>query len=286
MEVQTPVLSCYANTDPNLESFKTFYHSPSTNSPVSYFLNTSPEFAMKRLIAAGSGSIYQICKVFRDREMGPHHQPEFTMLEWYRVGFDLHDLIDEFVLLLAKLGFIDVERKTYAEVFETCAGLNPHLADIESLQEKARYYGLESIVNDRASLLDFIFSHTITPALSGERALILYDFPVCQAALARIRHDDVPVAERFELLIHGVEIANGFYELADVNEQVSRFKSDNQLRKKSGQPEMPIDMHLINSLEHGLPDCAGVAVGLDRLFMQMQELPSLESVMSFPADRA
>ncbi len=286
MEVQTPVLSQYGNTDPNLESLKTLIHSPSEPEPAVFYLNTSPEFAMKRLIAAGYGSIYQICKVFRDKETGPIHQPEFTMLEWYRVGYNQHQLIDELILLLSRLGIVEVERKSYGEIFETCTGLNPHLVSIESLQEKASYYGLESEVDDRATLLDFIFSHSINPALASERAVILYDFPACQAALARIRNTDVPVAERFELFIHGVEIANGFHELIDADEQLQRFKTDNRKRKVTGQDEIPIDTRFINSLEHGLPECAGVALGVDRLFMQMRELNNLEKILSFPANRA
>lgn len=281
MEVQTPVFSKCGNTDPNLSSFKTHFHSPNDKNPVTLYLNTSPEFAMKRLLAAGSGSIYQICKVFRDYEAGIHHQLEFTMLEWYRVGYDHHQLMDELSELLSKFGYYSVERMLYSDVFESCTGLNPHHADLKLLCEKAKYYGLETDTVDRGLLLDFIFSQSIAPALSGDKAVILFDFPACQASLARIRNDENPVAERFELFIDGVEIANGFHELCDANEQMSRFKEDNRKRRITAQDEMPIDKRLLSSLDHGLPGCAGIAVGLDRLFMKMKGLNSIEEVLTF-----
>jgi lysyl-tRNA synthetase class 2 len=281
MEVHTPVLSLYGNPDPNLSSFRTLFHSPSDSGVTRYYLNTSPEFAMKRLIAAGSGSIYQICKVFRDDEAGPKHEPEFTMLEWYRVGYDHHQLMDEICELLSRFGYYDIERISYGEVFESCTGLNPHDADNDALLNKCKYYGFESSSDDRAVYLDFIFSHSVARSLASNRAVLLYDFPACQASLAKIRMDSVPVAERFELFINGLEIANGFHELCDAQEQLVRFQADNMKRKKSGLDEIPIDDRLIASLKHGLPNCAGVALGLDRIFMQMKGLNSLEEVLAF-----
>lgn len=281
MEVQTPIFSNSGNTDPNLSSFNTQFHSPDDKNPITFYLNTSPEFAMKRLLAAGSGSIYQICKVFRDYEAGIHHQPEFTMLEWYRIGYDHHQLMDDLSDLLSRFGFYSVERMLYSDVFESCTGVHPHLADSKTLLEKAKNYGLETNAVDRGLLLDFIFTQSIAPALTGDKAVILFDFPACQASLAKIRNDEYPVAERFELFIDGVEIANGFHELCDAKEQMSRFEEDNRKRKIKGQNEMPIDKRLVNSLEHGLPECAGIAVGLDRLFMKMKGRNSIEEVVTF-----
>jgi len=286
LEVETPVLSHAGNTDPNLNSFTTRCLSPSATLPDLLYLHTSPEFAMKRLLAAGSGSIYQICRVFRDEELGRLHQPEFTMLEWYRTGFDHHALMDEMTGLLLALGFTRVQRCSYATVFETATGLNPHLASDQQLQELSTQSGLQGRGHSRPLLLDFLFSALIMPVLGQGCPEFVYDFPVCQAALSRIRAGDPPVAERFELFIGGMEIANGFHELTDTQEQRARFEADKHLRQMQGRPEIRLDDHLLAALEHGLPDCAGVAVGIDRLLMQILGYDSIDKVVTFTYNQA
>jgi lysyl-tRNA synthetase class 2 len=286
LEVETPVLSHYGNTDANLNSFTTLFHSPSVVEPELLYLQTSPEFAMKRLLAAGSGPIYQIARVFRDAELGRLHQPEFTMLEWYRPGFDHHKLMDEMAELLLELGLTIPARASYATVFTRVTDINPHQADISLLQEAATRNGLQGTDNTRSVLLDFLFSHLVAPELGRTEPVFIYDFPVCQAALARIRADHPPVAERFELFIAGMEIANGFHELTDAKEQMSRFEQDNSLRKAKGLAEVMIDENMIASLAHGLPDCAGVALGIDRLLMAILGYDSINKVVSFTSEHA
>ena len=286
MEVETPVFSRYGNTDPNLRSFCTSFASPAEPRPVRLFLNTSPEFAMKRLLAAGSGPVYQVSRVFRDGELGSHHQPEFTMLEWYRPGFDHHALMDEVEALITTLDMARAGRISYAEAFTAGIGLDPHRASDGELREKAAALGLEGTGNDRRTLLDFLFSAAAAPGLGRDRPVLIYDFPACQAALARVRADEPPVAERFELFINGLEIANGFHELTDAAEQRRRFEAENACRRAGGQPEIPLDENLLAAIGHGLPDCAGVALGLDRLLMALAGLSSIEGVLAFPAERA
>jgi lysyl-tRNA synthetase class 2 len=284
MEVETPILSRSGNTDPNLVSLHTQLLDVDNNSQPLY-LNTSPEFAMKRLLASGSGSIYQITKVFRDGELGRYHEPEFTMVEWYRTGFDHHALMDESEKFLLQLGFEECERYKYADVFESNTGLNPHTVDTKKLYDKAVDYGLHQSKSNRRTLLDFLFSHCITPELKGKKPIIIYDFPVSQAALARIRDDDPPVAERFEIFIDGLEIANGFHELCDAKEQLIRFQDENILRINQGLNEIPIDHYLIEALKQGLPDCAGIAMGFDRLLMKTTGMDIISNVMVFGHDR-
>jgi elongation factor P--(R)-beta-lysine ligase len=286
MEVETPILSHSGNTDPNIGSLKTLFHSPAARGPVPLYLNTSPEFAMKRLLAAGSGSIYQISKAFRDDEMGKYHETEFSMLEWYRIGLDHHQLMNEVQALLKELGYVECECHSYAEVFISCTGLNPHVADTHQLYEMALGLGMDAATTDRRTALDFLFSHRLAPALGGERPVFIYDFPACQAALARIRNDVPPVAERFELFMDGLEIANGFHELCEPSEQQKRFEADNQIRKQRGLNQIPPDRNLISALEHGLPECAGVALGLDRLLMRLAHKQSISEVMTFSNDRS
>ncbi|MGK0298081.1 MAG: lysyl-tRNA synthetase class 2 [Gammaproteobacteria bacterium] len=285
MEVETPILSRSGNTDPNLVSLHTQRLDIDNNNSPPLYLNTSPEFAMKRLLASGSGSIYQITKVFRDGELGCYHEPEFTMIEWYRTGFDHHALMDESGKFLLQLGFEKSERYNYAEVFESITGLNPHTAETKKLYDTAVDNGLHQSKSNRRSLLDFLFSHCITPELKGKNPIFIYDFPVCQAALARIRNDDPPVAERFELFIDGLEIANGFHELCDAKEQLTRFQDENMMRINQGSYEMPIDHNLIEALKQGLPDCAGIAMGFDRLLMKTTGMDFISNVMVFGHDR-
>lgn len=282
LEVETPVLSHAGTTDPNLDSFTTSFKSPVSTTPETLYLHTSPEFAMKRLLAAGSGSIYQLCRVFRDEELGRFHQPEFTMLEWYRIDFDHHKLMDELDDLLLLIGLSSPSvRHSYAFVFEKATGIDPHRASLTQLQDMAIKLGLQGKDHSRSVLLDFIFSALVMPGLGQQRPELIFDFPVCQAALARIRTDDPPVAERFELFIKGIEIANGFHELTDVNEQQERFEADNRLRMAMDKSPVRMDKNLLEALEQGLPACAGVAVGMDRLLMVIAGHDTLDKVVNF-----
>lgn len=282
LEVDTPILDSAANPDPAIDSLTSTLRFPDTATGKTYYLQTSPEFAMKRLLAAGSGPIYQICKVFRDNECGHLHQPEFTMLEWYRPGFDHHQLMDELGQLLISLQLKSPDKTPYTDAFIRYTGLDPHTAPLEELDACATGLGLASEHRDRSLLLDLIFSHQVAPHLGTTGPQIIYDYPACQAALARIRNGPLPLAERFELFINGIEIANGFNELCDVYEQYSRFSKDNDRRGNSGLRSLPLDHRLLAALAHGLPPCAGVAVGLDRLLQVLTGSRSLAEVLSYP----
>ena len=286
VEVETPILSHAGNTDPALQSFTTILHSPFNRELQQLYLHTSPEFAMKRLLAAGSGSIYQIAKVFRNEEAGILHQPEFTMLEWYRVDFDQHKLMDEISELLEELRLGKTESRSYQQLFEERTGINPHNCNVSILCKLAMDNGLANPEQDRKMLLDFLFNHLIGSELGHDAPIFIYDYPVCQAALAQIRNDNYPVAERFELFINGMEIANGFNELRDVDEQKTRFETENEWRRKHGLPEIPLDRRLLAALKQGLPPCAGVAVGLDRLLMVLTGSRSIEEVVTFSSNRS
>ena len=280
LEVETPILDRAANSDPNIQSLFTTLGRGSAM-PLRRYLHTSPEFPMKRLLAAGTGPIYQIVRVFRDDAVGRFHQPEFSMLEWYRPGMDHHGLMTELEGLLQTLGLPAVRRRTYSEIFMEHCGLDPHQAAIDELQNRARELGLASVEDTRPILLDFLFSHGVAPQL-GDTPVYIYDYPVCQSALARIRDGRPALAERFELFINCIEIANGYNELKYYNEQESRFLQDNQRRHERKLEPMPLDQKLLAALRYGLPDCAGVAVGLDRLLMVLCGAERIEEVLAFP----
>jgi len=284
LEVETPVLSSAANPDPNLESFVTRFHSPSDKGPDTLYLHTSPEFAMKRLLASGSGSIYQVTRVFRDAELGRYHWPEFTMLEWYRTGLDHHGLMDECDALISELGFTRAARDSYAVLFLKYTGLDPHRATGADLAAEAARLGLVTTSSERPLVLDFLFDKQVVPHLGVDGPQFVYDFPACQAALSRIRGGDPPVAERFELFINRLEIANGFHELTDADEQLNRFEAENQSRRRQGRPQIPVDQGLIGAMRRGLPACSGVAMGLDRLLMVLIGSTSIEEVLSFASE--
>jgi lysyl-tRNA synthetase class 2 len=286
LEVDTPILSQAAVTDPNLHSFATLFQHPAGKDTQTLYLSTSPEFAMKRLLAYGSGPIYQISHVFRDAEVGRLHNPEFTMLEWYRPGLDEHGLMDEINALLLELHISSAHRKKYADVFAEATGMDPHGADATLLQKVARESGLVTMMEGRAGLLDFMFNRLVAERLGYDRPVFIHDYPACQCALARLSADDPPVARRFELFINGMEIANGFYELSDAGEQRRRFEQDNLRRRKMRLPEAPIDERLLQALNHGLPECAGVAMGIDRLLMARQGCDDIRQVIAFPIDAA
>ncbi len=288
LEVETPLLSAAAGTDPNLEPLATHYEGPGAPADGTLYLHTSPEFPMKRLLAAGSGPIWQISRVFRGGERGRRHNPEFTMLEWYRPGWDHHALMDEVAALVAHvLGEArPVQVWTYAEA---CAplGIDPHVDGDAELLERARELGIApASAMDRGGLLDLLLSHQVVPGLGRGCIDFICDFPVEQAALARIRRDEPPVAERFECYLEGMEIANGFHELVDAVEQRQRFVADQATRRDRGQPQPPLDEHLLAALNVGVPDCAGVALGVDRLFMVALGAASIDEVLAFPLERA
>ncbi len=296
LEVETPILSRHATVDRHIDSFGVFTPAgmSAARTPPALWLQTSPEFAMKRLLAAGSGPIYQIARVFRVDEQGRHHNPEFSMLEWYRPDFDHHRLMDEVAALIAHCGIPAAStRLSYREAFERHAGFDPFALDAGALQLRFRQRGLgvpEGLSDDECAdvdlWLDLWMSHVVGPHLGREAPEFVYDFPASQAALARVRPGTPPVAERFELFWHGIELANGFHELADAAEQEARFAADTAWRTARGRTVPPYDAHLIDALRAGLPDCAGVALGLDRLLMLASGCQRLDAVLAFPADRA
>ena len=286
LEVETPVLSHASVTAVQLESFRSEYSSPQTSSGNILYLQTSPEYAMKRLLASGTGAIYQISKVFRNEEQGKLHNPEFTMLEWYHPDYDHHQLMRELELFLNLFGMNHCEKASYAEVFLEHTGLNPHTCDTNDLKSVAQQHGLSSTLEERSGLLDFIFSYKITSTLGNTRPLLIYDYPTCQCALAKLSDGMPKVAERFELFINGMEIANGFNELTEAEEQLARFEQELALRKKEKRLDLPIDHLFLDALKHGLPDCAGVAVGIDRLLMALTGVNDIREVLTFPIERA
>ena len=288
LEVETPILSAAATVDPNIDSFAT-REMPGAER----WLQTSPEFAMKRLLAAGSGPIYQIARVFRREEAGRHHNPEFSMLEWYRPGWDHLRLMDEVEALLRGTGLPGGprwERLSYREAFLLHAGMDPFAASLEQLRQACvdRLTLSADLAGETSPdvYLDLLMSALVGPRLGLETPIFLHDFPASQAALARVRPGNPPVAERFELFWKGIELANGFHELTDAAEQRRRFEQDRSRRLEQGREAPPHDARLIQALEAGMPQCAGVALGLDRLLMLMLGLPALADVLAFDADRA
>lgn len=293
LEVETPLLSWAGVTDVYIDSIPAWYSGPGAPDGHTLYLHTSPEYAMKRLLAAGSGAIYQICKVFRQGERGRRHNPEFTMLEWYRPGWDHHALMAEVEALVrevlpAAIALGESEYISYRDLFLRSLDLDPFCAGLEALKATARAHGVNYQVDDpdRDTWLDLLLSHLIEPQLGQGRLTFVYDYPPSQAALARVQQQDPPVAARFELYLNGVELANGFHELTDVAEQRSRFEADLRQRQQLGKPQPPRDEALLSALEAGLPECAGVALGLDRLVMQAVKTRSIDEVISFPIERA
>ena len=294
LEVQTPVLSQAGNTEPSIETFVTQQHENLNHKIQPSFLNTSPEFAMKRLLAAGSGSIYQITPVFRQDEQSKRHNPEFTLLEWYRIDFDHHALMGEVNSLVRFVAddFLKLERSqffSYQNAMIKFAEVDPFNATTEELKEAAIKAGIDAVGMDdapRDSWLDLLMSHVVEKNLPLNCPVFIYDYPASQAALAKIRKGSPDVAERFELYINGMEVANGFHELSDAKEQEQRFHNEQTQRKKSGLQGIPADYNLIAALKHGLPECAGVAIGLDRLLMVLTGAEHINEVLTFPFDRA
>jgi lysyl-tRNA synthetase class 2 len=287
LEVETPLVSSAGITEPHVESLRTHFRDSS------FYLNTSPEFAMKRLLAAYGEPIFQICKAFRDDELGPNHNPEFTMLEWYRPGFDKYQLMDEIEELLGDIfeskGLL-FNRVSYRDAFDKYAGFDPHQAKANDCRDCALQHGIEQPVGlqEKDGWLDWLLTQLVLPALEKEVFTFIYDYPEEQSALARLCQDDsgVQVASRFELFYGEVELANGFHELLDSTVQRQRFENENMKRIEAGQSAVVIDEYLLDALSHGLPDCSGVALGLDRLLMLMCNKKSIDQVLAFPWGRA
>lgn len=289
IEVESPVLSRHANTDIQIDVFSTQAIRPVDEHA---YLRTSPEFFHKRLLAAGSGDVFEIAKVFRLGEQSHLHNPEFTLLEWYRLDFDLCGLMEEVAELVQalfvafELPQLPVRHQTYSQLFETYLSVNPFKATVKQLNGLCVEFGFHGSELSRDESLDFLFGVVIEPALPKNELLFVNRFPASQAALAQIDPNDSDVCLRFELLWQGVELANGYQELMDATEQHRRFEEDNHWRKANGKCVLPIDQNLIWALEAGLPACSGVAMGLDRLLMQLIGVDALSSVLPFPADKA
>ncbi|EKO3486162.1 elongation factor P--(R)-beta-lysine ligase [Vibrio fluvialis] len=290
LEVDTPAMSHATVTDVHLHTFQTEFVGPGYADGRKLHLMTSPEFHMKRLLAAGSGSIYQMGKAFRNEENGRYHNPEFTMLEWYRIGFDHHDLMDEMdALLQMTLQIGSAERMTYQQAFLDVLGVCPLEGSMTELKQAAAKLGLSDIAEpeqDRDTLLQLLFSMGIEAKIGQHVPAFVYDFPASQAALAKINPNDARVADRFEVYFKGIELANGFHELDNPREQLARFEADNVKRIEMGLTPQPIDYHLIAALEAGLPECAGVALGIDRLIMLALGEDHIDKVTAFPFPRA
>lgn len=289
LEVDTPILGQGATTDVNLESFDTGFTGPANGGGRQRFLRTSPEFWHKRLLAEELGDCYELGKVFRNGEFGRRHNPEFTMLEWYRVGWDQHRLMDE-VEALVRTAFAfggratgSSERVTYRELFKRHLAVDPLSADDDELRQLTATFWVDANRLDRDTCLDVLMTHRIEPALPPQGLTFVHDYPASQAALARIRKepDGYKVAERFELYAGHIELANGFHELADAGEQLGRFEQDNRQRAARGLPVMPIDKRFLGALEDGLPGCSGVALGVDRLLMAILDAEDIRDVLAF-----
>jgi lysyl-tRNA synthetase class 2 len=290
LEVETPCMSQATVTDIHLTAFETRLVAPGYGQGVPLWLMTSPEYHMKRLLAAGSGPVYQLCRSFRNEEKGHHHNPEFTMLEWYRPCYDMYRLMNEVDDLLQHILECEAaESLSYQQAFMRYLDIDPLCADKTQLREAAAKLDLSNIADaeeDRDTLLQLLFTMGVEPQIGKERPAFVYHFPASQASLARISMEDHRVAERFEVYFKGIELANGFHELADADEQRQRFEKDNRNRAACGLPQRPVDLNLLAALEAGLPDCSGVALGVDRLIMLALKAESLEEVMAFTVDRA
>ena len=308
LEVDTPMVVNSPVTDVHIHSARVDLGAPLTASGAPtehtepsrpYFLHTSPEYAMKRLLTAGSGDIYQICHVVRGFERGRHHNAEFTLIEWYRLRFTLDDLMSEVdALVRALLGPVATghssERITYREAFVRELAIDPFTASLGELQETARKLGFVeagSMANTagaphRDELLDFLMGAHIGPRLGANALTFVHAYPATQAALARLDPQDPRAALRFELYCEGVELANGFHELSSAAEQRARFNQDNAERHRTGLPAYPPDELLLAALEAGLPECCGVALGFDRTVMLASGAKNIDEVLSFPTERA
>ncbi|WP_078000306.1 elongation factor P--(R)-beta-lysine ligase [Edwardsiella tarda] len=290
LEVDTPSMSQATITDVHLVPFQTHFVGPGVAQGMTLYLMTSPEYHMKRLLAAGSGPIYQLCRSFRNEESGRYHNPEFTILEWYRPHYDMYRLMNEVDDLLQQvLECESAETLSYQQAFIRHLDVDPLSADKTQLREAAAKLDLSNVADkeeDRDTLLQLLFAFGVEPHIGKERPAFVYHFPASQASLAQISTEDHRVAERFEVYYRGVELANGFHELTDADEQRLRFEQDNRKRAALGLPQQPLDEHLLAALAHGMPDSSGVALGVDRLIMLALSAERLSEVIAFSVDRA
>lgn len=293
LEVETPILSCAGTTDPNIESFRSSWQGPQQSGEQELFLITSPEFHMKRLLASGSGCIYQLARVFRQGELGSRHTPEFTLLEWYRVGLDYFQLMAEVEALLRdllaerNLSLEPTLYLSYQQAFEQYLGINPLNTEVKQLTAIAQSFGYQAGDGDkRDTLLDLLMSAGVQPALPENTLVFIHDYPASQAALARLNPVNPVTAQRFELFYQGVELANGFQELTDGEEQAKRFRQDLKDRRQQNKADVIMDEQLICALKNGLPECAGVALGFDRFFQIVTNSLSIDKILAFPINRA
>ncbi len=282
LEVDVPVLSTATVTDPHLQAISARVGARD------WFLQTSPEFYMKRLLAAGVGSCFYLGKAFRQDEQGRRHRPEFTMLEWYRTGFSDRDLRAEVLELMMLLTHNGKHRQvSYGDIFTEYLAVDPHRATENELASLAMKhldlhgFGSDGDGLDKSSWLDLLFSHCIEPHL--EEIVLVYDYPACQCALAKLGQNEQgqTVAKRFELFWNGMELANGYWELSDGREQALRFERDNTIRQTLGLPEIVPDHRLLAALDAGIPECAGVALGVDRLLMGLTGASAIDEVVPF-----
>ena len=285
LEVETPALARAPATDLHIQSLTT--EILDTNITKTFYLQTSPEFAMKRLLAFNAEPIYQIAKAFRHDPLTKHHNPEFTLLEWYRPGFTMGQLMDEVAELLSSLLACDsMPAFSYRELFEKYLRINPHrVSSDELLALTQRQLELSTTDLTDTDCLQLLMFSVIEPALP--EFCFVYDYPKAQASLSVIEVDseEDQVAKRFEVYCRGMELANGYLELTDVQEQRKRFEQDNALRKKKGLDVYPLDEKFLSALESGLPACSGVALGIDRLLMAMHELTNIDQAISFTLGR-
>jgi lysyl-tRNA synthetase class 2 len=292
LEVETPMMSRAGNTDPNIASFALEFSGRTDGAPRTRWLRTSAEFPMKRLLAAGIGDCFELGRVFRDGEAGGRHNPEFTMLEWYRVGWDHLRLADETVeLVQAALSLVgreaSVARTTFRELYRDMLGVDPMTAGIDELRAAADGIVIDPEGLTRDDWLDLLMTHRIQPRFPPNQLLVLHDYPASQCALARVvRRGGVDVAERFELYLGALELANGYHELTDAGEQRRRFLRDVDVRQARGDAAPPLDEGLLGAMAAGLPSCAGVALGIDRLLMAMLDTPRIADVLAFDFARA
>jgi elongation factor P--(R)-beta-lysine ligase len=286
LEVETPILSAAGNSEPNIASFTTHFSGHVDAGPRERWLRTSPEYPLKRLLAAGVGDCYELGRVFRNGEAGGRHNPEFTMLEWYRLGLDHRQLAQEVVALVqAALALVGrraaVQMTGYRELFSDALGLDPFTAPLEALQQPLAASHIDPQGLTRDDWLDLLITHRLQPTFPRERITVICDYPASQCALARIRAEEPPVAERFELYLGPHELANGYHELNDAAEQRQRFERDNAVRRFRGLREVPVDERLLAVLD-AMPDCAGVALGVERLLMCMAGTDAIADVLAFP----
>jgi lysyl-tRNA synthetase class 2 len=290
LEVETPILSMAGNTDNHIESLQAEFSGPKSAGAAPRWMRTSPEFPLKRMLAAGVGNCYELGRVFRNGEMGRLHNPEFTMLEWYRIGWTHHQLMDECAELVKDALRLagrsaSIRESSFRQLYHDHLGLDPLTASEAELRAPLAVFDISAEGLSRDDWLDLLMTHMIQPSIPANRILMIYDYPKSQAALARIRQGDVPVAERFEIYVGPIELANGYRELNDAVEQRERFNRDLSRRQKRGGAEPPIDERLLAALP-ALPDCAGVALGVDRLLMCMLGVDRIADVIAFPFDRA